>query len=74
LAPQHLGDSLGVDVAREPERGACVPEIVEASADGANSIPDTRNARLIFVLWVGNGHNGTCDEDKIGEREDYMKK
>lgn len=51
-----------------------MPEIVEASADGANSIPDTPNARLIFVLWVGNGHNGTRDEGKIGEREDYMKK
>ncbi len=27
-----------------------------------------------FVLWPGNGHNGTCDEDRIAERESHMKK
>jgi hypothetical protein len=27
-----------------------------------------------FVLRSGNGHNGTHDEDKIGERESWMQK
>lgn len=34
----------------------------------------TRKVCSTFVLWSGNGHNGTRDEDKIGERESHMKK
>jgi hypothetical protein len=33
-----------------------------------------RNVCSTFVLWSGNSHNGTRDEDKIGARESHMKK
>lgn len=73
-APDHLDDNLGVDVAREQERRGRVPEVVEADADSRSLYWYTWNVCSTFVLWSGNGHNGTRDEDKIGERESHMKK